>query len=173
MRVTVAAIAGGAAALAAASTLGVAAAESTGGGSTPPVRTIAVGGVGQAPVPQSASSPAADSAYRQALAAAISDGLGKAEFLAAKVSATVGPVQSLSEQGGYITCSDGEGGYVQYEGEQPDFPGSAARPVPLPAVGAPSRGHRLVRPRRRAKAHRATSGSCSVRANVSLAYQIG
>jgi hypothetical protein len=179
MRATVAAVAGGAAALAAASGLGVAAAESTGGASTPPVRTISVGGVAEVPIPQGANAATANGVYRQGLAAAVADGLGKAELLASKVSGSVGPAQSVVEGGGYITCTDAEGGYTEYEGQQPDFPtsqvgvGVLQAGASAPAVGRPAVGRRVTKIKRRHVAHRAAAASCTLHASVSLAYQIG
>jgi hypothetical protein len=179
MKLALAAVAGGATALAAGGILGVAGAESTGTGSTVvPPRTIGVGGVAQVAIPQLANAATANGVYRQALGAAIADGLSKAEYLASHVSATVGPVQSVSEGGGYIDCTNGGETYVAYEGEQPDFPGSQVGPVPLvaasaPAVGAPVPGRRVLRPRRRHTAHKAAAGACTLHASVSSTYQIG
>jgi Protein of unknown function (DUF541) len=176
MRLALTAVTGGAAAaLAAGGILGVAGAESTGSSSN--VRTISVGGVAQVPIPQGASAATANAVYRQALAAAIADGLNKAEFLASHTSATVGPAHSVNEGGGYIDCTGGGESYVAYEGEQPDFPNSPVGPVPLaagaaPAVGAPVPGRRLARSRHR-RAHRAAAGACTLHASVSLTYEIG
>ena len=175
MRLALTAVTGGAAAaIVAGGILGVAGAESTSSSPTP--RTVSVGGVAQVPIPQGANAATANAVYRQGLAAAIADGLNKAEFLASHASATVGPVHSLSEGGGYIDCTGGGESYVAYEGEQPDFPNSQVGPVPLaaptaPAVGAPVPGRRLRRLHRRA--HKAATGSCTLHASVSLTYEIG
>ena len=173
MRLAIAAIAGGAAALATGAILGVAGAESP-GTTAPEPRTIAVGGVSQVPVAQGADAATADGAYRQALAAAIADGLSKAEYLASHVAASVGAVQSVTEGGGYIDCTgDGET-YVGYEGQEPDFPGSQVGVAPLAAApAAPASAHRLVKPRKRRTARKASATACALHASVSLTYQIG
>lgn len=167
-----------AAVLFAASMLGVAVAEAPTG--TPP-RTIAVQGVANVPIGQNDNAQAATAVYREAMAAAVGDGQSKASFLAGKVTASLGPVQTVIEDGGYISCRGGGGetGYAEYEGEQPDF---GSRPVPGVAVGvaAPLRAP-AARPVQRAKrrkrrspaARKATVGSCTLTAQVSLVYTIG
>ena len=180
MRVPIAAAAGGTAALVAASMLGGAAAETTGGGA--PVRTVAVGGVASAPLAQGASAASATAVYRQALAAAITDGQAKAEFLAGKVGATLGAAQSVAEGGGSISCTGEPGSegtrYVAYEGEEPDFPAGGFVPgvgpvaAAAPAVGAPV-PRKLRRRRHRTTAHRAAAVTCTLQAHVSLSYQLG
>jgi hypothetical protein len=119
----------------------------------------------------------ANGVYRQALAAALADGRSKAEFLASNVSAALGPVQSLAEGGGYITCTASDGSYEEYEGQQPDFPSSQVGVGVLgaasPALGRPVVGHRLARSRHRSTAHKATAPGCTLRASVSVSYQIG
>ena len=115
----------------------VAAAE----GTTTPARLITVQGIGSAPVAQDASLTEADAAYRQAMSAAIIDGQGKAEFLAGKVGAGLGAVQSIAEEGGSISCSGAEpSSYVEYEGAQPDFGFADLRPPLVAASSAPVRG---------------------------------
>jgi predicted RecA/RadA family phage recombinase len=165
-----------AAVLFAASMLGVAVAEAPTG--TPP-RTIAVQGVANLPIGQNDNVQAATAVYREAMAAAIGDGQSKASFLAGKVSASLGPVQTVVEEGGYISCrGGGEAGYAEYEGEQPDF-GSAPRPGVVAGVATPLRApaarpvQRVKRKKRRSPAaHKATAGSCTLTAQVSLVYTI-
>jgi hypothetical protein len=165
-----------AAVLFAASMLGVAVAEAPTG--TPP-RTIGVQGVANLPIAQGDNAQAATAVYREAMAAAVADGQSKASFLAGKVSATLGAVQTVTEDGGYIWCRGGESGYAEYEGEQPDF-GSGPQPGVVAGAAAPVRApasrpvRRTKRRRRRAPAaHKATAGSCTLTAQVSLAYTIG
>lgn len=175
MKLAMAAIVGGAGALATGGILGVAGAESGGAGSATAIpRTIAVGGVSQVAIPQGADAATANGAYRQALGAAIADGLSKAEYLASHVAASVGPVQSVSEGGGYIDCTGGGETYVAYEGEEPDFPSSQVGVAPLAAApAAPASGHRLVKPRKHRRARKASATTCTLHASVSLSYQIG
>lgn len=155
-------------------------AETT-GSSTPqtsaPMRTVSVEGVATVSVASAASAEAAIAAYRQAMAAAIADGQGKAQFLAEKAGATVGQVQSIGEGGGYISCASG----VEYEGAQPDFGASrgpvfAASAAPTSkgsvapvAVHKPTKHHR----RRRRGAKKAAAESCTLSAEVALSYQMG
>ncbi|HEY0517096.1 MAG TPA: hypothetical protein VGD00_08250 [Solirubrobacteraceae bacterium] len=165
----------GAAALFAASALGVAGAEAP---TTAPVaRTISVDGVAVVPIPSNANAATANAVYREAMAKAVADGQGKAGFLAEKSGATVGAVDSVIEQGGYIECASASSEYAQYEGEQPDF-GRAPTPVVAPlsasAVGAPSTKvpHR-PKVKRRPHAKKASATSCNLSAEVALVYAIG
>ncbi len=157
--------------LLAANMLGVASAE--GPTTTASPRTISVQGVAKAPVAQGASAALATESYRQAMASAVADGLGKAEFLAAKAGVALGAVQSVVENGGSISCTAGaEGEYLAYEGEQPDFPMNQAVAV-APQTFAPAvrRSKPKVR-RHKAKAKKSTAAGCAVSAQVSLVYAI-
>jgi hypothetical protein len=162
-----------AAVLFAASMLGVAVAEAPTG---TPLRTIAVQGVANVPIGQNDNVQAATAVYREAMAAAVGDGQSKASFLAGKVTASLGPVQTVTEEGGYIACrGGGETGYAEYEGEQPDF-GSPPRPSVVAGVAAPAaRPVQRVKRRKRKSpaAHKATAGTCTLTAQVSLVYTIG
>ena len=179
MRNAIAGITAAAAALVAVNLLGVASAEAPTGSS---VRSVGVGGVAIVPIAQNANAAAATAAYRQGMAAAVSDGQSKAEFLASKAGATLGSVQSIVEGGGYIGCTGGdESGYAEYQGEQPDFgspavsggptrvsPGAAA-PTPAPPHRRPTTKHRK---RKAPSAKRAAAPSCTLTAQVSLVYSI-
>ena len=73
------------------------------------------------------------------MAAAITDGHGKAEFLASKAGVTLGSVQSIVEGGGYINCTgDEESSYAEYEGEQPDFGSPPSSIATSPSVAPES-----------------------------------
>ena len=131
-------------ALIAAGMLGVASAEAPTTASPPP--TVSVQGVAIEPIEQSASSTTATTVYRQGMAAAVTDGQAKAQFLASSAGVTLGAVQSIVENGGYIGCTGNE---VEYSGEQPDF-GS-------PGVGVlRGRGERAARRRQRQLPSRAS-----------------
>jgi hypothetical protein len=158
--------------LLAANMLGVAAAE--GPTTTASPRTVSIQGVAKAPLAQGASAALATESYRQALASAVADGLGKAEFLASKAGVALGAAQSVVENGGSISCTAGpEAEYLAYEGEQPDFPMNDAVAV-APRTFAPA--VRLSKPkskkRHKAKAKKATTAGCAVSAQVSLVYAI-
>lgn len=181
MKSPIAAIAGAAAALVASSMLGVAAAEAP---TTTSLRTVSVEGVASEPLAQGANAASATAVYRQAMAAAVADGQAKAEFLAQKVGATVGVAQSVAEGGGGISCTGGgESGYVQYEGEQPDFGygqpvGGIAAPAAPAVAGAPSSTSSKPRPRKKKKhrttpAVKAAATSCTLNTQVSLIYTLG
>lgn len=173
MRVGITATLAAAGGLVAAGTLGVATAEAP--TSSAPIRTVSVQGVASEAIDQSATTSTAQAVYRQGMADAIADGLAKAQFLAGKVATPLGAVQSVLEEGGYISCP----GESEYLGAQPDF-GTASGPV---TAAAPSRG--VARPlapsRRRAKRrkHHATpvakagGVTCTLYTQVSLAYLLG
>lgn len=171
MRIAIASIAGGAAALVAASMLGVAAAEAP---TSSPTRTVTVEGVASVPIEFTANASQANAVYRQGMAAAVADGQDKAAFLAGKAGATSGPVQSVAERGGDVSCRS-EGQYVEYAGEQPDF--GTAQTTPVPVLGA-SKVAAPTAPRRR-RARRPTAKkaaapvSCTLRTSVLLSYTLG
>jgi hypothetical protein len=155
--------------------LGVAAAEAP---TATPVQTVSVEGTASVPIAQGADLAVADAAYRQGMAAAESDGQGKAEFLTSHAGTTLGAVQSIVEDGGSISCTageDGENPYVEYEGEQPDFgSGPSERVVATPesaAVSAPTVSHK--RKKRRHTAVKASAIACTLSAQVSVVYAIG
>jgi hypothetical protein len=183
MRVAIAVVGVVAVGLIAASVLGVAGAETTTTAApvaSPPLRTVSVQGVAGAPVEPAASASAATAVYRQAMAAALADGQSKAQFLAEKAGATLGPVQSVGEGGGYIQCPEGE----EYTGGQPDF-GSGAAVVAAPAVAlarrrvvggahkppAPSASKRK-REKRRGSARKSAVESCTLSTQLALVYQL-
>ena len=177
MRSAIAAIGTVAAAFFAVNMLGVAVAEAPTG---TPLRTISVQGVANVPIGQSDNAAAATAVYREGMAAAVADGQSKATFLAGKLSATLGPVQSVVEDGGYISCSGGgESGYAEYEGEQPDF-GSAPRQAAVAPAAAqlsqPARATHGARTKRAKRKHRrakrAAAVTCRLTAQISLAYAI-
>lgn len=157
--------------LLAANMLGVASAE--GPTTTASPRTVSVQGVAKAPLAQGASAALATESYRQAMASAVADGLGKAEFLAAKAGVALGAAQSVIENGGSISCTAGpEAEYLAYEGEQPDFPINDAVAV-APQTFASAVRHAKPKVRKhKAKAKKATAGGCAVTAQVSLVYAI-
>jgi hypothetical protein len=178
MRIVIAASMVTAIALIAAGVLSVAGAETStsspvASGDTP-VRAVSVEGVASEPIAQSASAAQATAVYRQGMAAAVLDGQAKAQFLTSNAGATLGPVQSIAEGGGYITCPD----EVEYQGEQPDF-GSASGPsvvagTRLPArpvaSGAPSAKGPAHHKRRKAK--KASASSCMLSTQVSISYAL-
>jgi len=173
MRRAIAGIVAVALGLIAANMLGVASAEAPTGA---PIRTVSVQGVANVPVAQSASAAVATEAYRQGMAAAVADGLSKAEFLTTKAGATLGSVQSIAENGGYIQCAPSEeSGYVGYQGEQPDFgssTGVSQRIVAAPAAPAVSK-RTVKKPKRKApSAKKAATATCTLTAQVSLVYLI-
>jgi len=164
-------------ALVAAGMLGVASAEAPTTASPPP--TVSVQGVATEPIEQSASSAMATSVYRQGMAAAITDGQAKAQFLASSAGVTLGAVQSIAENGGYIGCTGNE---VEYLGEQPDFGspdvGVSGAAVSLPrATGemAPANKPAVKHAKKKRKApvaKRASVPGCTLSAQVSLTYAI-
>ncbi len=182
MRIVMAAALATMIALVAVGMLGVASAEAPTTSAPPP--TVSVQGVATEPIEQGANAATATAVYRQGMADAISDGQAKAQFLASKAGVTLGAVQSIVEDGGYIECTGGEG-YEGYSGEQPDF-GSSSRGVAVaPAVSAPravaktptSKAHKPVVQHGKKKhksptAKRASAIGCRLYAQVSLVYTL-
>lgn len=175
MKSVIAVIVAVAAGLFVANMLGVAVAEAPTG---TPVRTVSVDGVATVPIGQKDNAAEANAAYREAMAAAVADGQGKAAFLAGKVTAALGPVQNVTEGGGSISCTtDVESEYAEYEGERPDF---ASTPETLSAsVRAIHKTAHVVPPgkpkhgkHKSPKAKKATAGTCKLSAQVSLVYTI-
>jgi Protein of unknown function (DUF541) len=166
-----------AAGLLCANMLGVALGEAPTSTSSP--RTVNVQGVAKVPVAQGASTTTATEGYRQAMAAAVSDGLSKAELLASKAGVGLGAVQNIIEDGGNISCAGGpEAEYVEYDGQQPDFPLDGATGAPVPFAAA-VRGAKVAVPKSKAKhgkktpkAKKATAGTCTLSAQVTLVYAI-
>jgi hypothetical protein len=159
--------------------LGVASAEAPTTAAPPP--TVSVQGVAIEPIEQSASGATAIAVYRQGMADAITDGQSKAQFLASKAGVTLGAVQSIVENGGYIGCTGDE---VEYTGEQPDFgsPGvgvsgaavSAPRVdgVAIPGASKPAGKHAKKKKHKAPVAKRAGAAGCTLTAQVSLTYAI-
>jgi hypothetical protein len=181
MKGVITAIVAVAAGLVAANMLGTASAEAPTTGPTGPsgaaLRTVSVQGVASAPLEQGANAATATGVYRQAMASAVTDGQGKAEFLASKVGATLGAVQSVAEGGGSIECKNSESGYVQYEGERPDFGhaesgGALVPPAAAPAVKERAKPKRRSHKKTRAKSAVATGVTCALSTQVALVYAI-
>ncbi len=174
MRIVVVTVAIAAIGLLAAGVLGVAGgAETPTPASTAPQRTVSVEGVAGVPVTSEASAEAANSAYRQAMAAAIADGQGKAQFLAEKSGATLGAVQSVGEGGGYIQCP----GELEYQGAQPDFgQGAPVISAGSVAAGAPRAivhtRRASTKHRKRRRARKATAQTCTLSTQVALVYAL-
>jgi hypothetical protein len=181
MRIAIAAIGVTAIGLLAAGVLGVAGAETT----PAPVpaaipRTVGVQGVATAPIASEATAEAANAAYRQAMAAAVADGQGKAQFLAEKAGATLGPVQSVGEGGGYVQCP----GEEEYTGVQPDFGSVSSGDVYAPraslAAGAvtqrarkpPVKRHKAKGKNGKSPAKAAAAVTCTLSTQVALVYQL-
>jgi hypothetical protein len=169
--------------------LGVAGAETTSAPATtttvtntvtptaPPPRTVAVEGVATEPIDPNASAVTATAVYRQGMADAITDGQAKAQFLAGKGGATLGPVQSIAEGGGYIGC----GGDVEYQGEQPDFGsvgfsgGNVVAGASVPAVrrpASPAKPAKRPKARKHGSAKKAAAAACTLSTQVSLVYAL-
>ena len=157
--------------LIAASMLGVATAEAP---TVPPQRTVSVEGVATEPIAQEASAAVATAVYRQGMADAVADGQGKAQLLAGKVGATLGPAQSVVEGGGYIKCA-GAGESNEYKGEQPDF-GSPGTPISATRVNAgtarPKPRKPTVRHGKSPAAKKATALTCTLSTQVALVYPL-
>ena len=174
-----AAVLAGGAILFAMSALGVAAAEAPTGVSV--ARTISVQGVAVVPIGSHDSAAAANAVYREGMAKAVADAQSKGAFLAERTAATLGAVDSVIEDGGYIECADADTEYASYEGEQPDFgsaPGGVVQAAPTAsapssAVARPKVSHRPKVKHHHVTAKKASSLSCNLTAQVSVVYSIG
>lgn len=175
MRLVIVACVLGLGVLAGSGLLGIAHGETaTTGGPAAPVRTVSVQGVASVPIAQNANAAEANATYRQGMAGAVSDGQSKAQFLASQTATTVGAVQNIAEDGGYVDCSEAE-----YEGQQPDF-GSTG--VGTPTVGfagktsasAPTvhRGKAKAKHPKHKRAVKASAASCVLYTQVSLIYAL-
>lgn len=149
--------------------------------------TVGVQGVARVPIAPAASSAEADAAYRQAMAAALSDGHEKAEFLAARTGRKLSEsIDQVEEDGGSIECTNPDGSYAEYTGAQADF-GYPQESALAPATVAPSAGRstsptakptqnkrkrRKKKTKKAPKAQGAAAVSCTVSAQVSLVYYL-
>jgi hypothetical protein len=161
------------------SLLGVAGAETSTSVTTPNTTTgqqtptVSVQGVASETITQGSNVQSADAVYRQGMADAFSDGQSKAQFLAGKAGVTLGQIQNVTEDGGYIQCGEGEA----YEGQQPDFGSGDQRPTvgfatPAASTVAPLvHRHKTKRPRRK-PAKKASATSCTLYTQVSLVYSL-
>lgn len=184
MKLALTAVLSAVAALVIANMIGVAVAEAP---TTTTLRTVSVEGVGTQPIAQNADAATATGVYRQAMAAAVSDGQAKAGFLTGKVGATLGAAQTVTEDGGSIECSTGgDEGWEPYQGEQPDFGSarSAGQVLSSPATqtsassaapssGAVKRTSKRKKKHKRPVAKKATAPGCKLTAQVSLVYIMG
>jgi uncharacterized protein YggE len=133
---------------------------------------ISVNGTGGASVPDGATNGQQQTAYDQALTAAITDAQTKAELVAHQLSLTLGPVQTFTEQ------SDDFLGYCGVG----FLPGAAATgasgSASAPAVTNASSGHLTPIPQRpkkhkaKKKAHKAqgSNNTCQLEADVTVVY---
>jgi hypothetical protein len=184
MKLTLTAVLAAVAALVIANMIGTAVAEAP---TTTTLRTVSVEGIGSQPIAQNADAATATGVYRQAMAAAVTDGQAKAEFLTGRVGATLGAAQTITEDGGGIECNSGAGeeeGWEPYQGEQPDF-GSARNAGQVlssttspAAASSPSSTVKRTSAKRHRKhkrpvAKKATAPGCKLTAQVSLAYLMG
>ena len=181
MRILLTAAAVSVGALAAVGVLGVAGAETTTTATTPaasvPPRIVSVQGVATAPLAPEANAATATAVYRQAMASAVTDGQSKAQYLAEKAGATLGPVQSIGEGGGGIECP----GEEEYIGEQPDFGYATGGGEFVAGASAPALARTPSVRKPAAKSHKhkkrsakaAAAATCTLSTQVALSYVLG
>lgn len=184
MKLSLTAVLAAVAALVIANMIGTAVAEAP---TTTTLRTVSVEGIGTQPIAQNADAATATGVYRQAMAAAVTDGQSKAEFLTGKVGATLGAPQTITEDGGGIECvGDIQGDWMEYEGEQPDFgsarnagqvlsstPESSSSEAAAPTRAVKRKSSKRHKKHKRPVAKKATAPGCKLTAQVSLAYIMG
>jgi len=133
---------------------------------------LSVNGTGGASVPDGATNAQQQTAYDQALTAAISDAQTKAQIVAQQLSLTLGPVQTFTEQ------SDDYLGYCGVRflpgAAAPGVSGSASAPA---AAGAASGKLTPIPPKpkkhkTKKKAHKAqgSASTCQLEADVTVVY---
>jgi uncharacterized protein YggE len=132
---------------------------------------ISVNGTGSASVPDGASDAQQQSAYAQALSAAITNAQAKAQTVAQQLSVTLGHLQSLTEESddylgfcgiGFLPGVAATG--VSQSTSAPAAAGASGQLTPIPAK---PKKHKAKK-----KAHKALSsaGSCQLEADVTLVY---
>jgi hypothetical protein len=154
-----------------AGSLGAAQADSTGpsgatGSTGAPTATVTVNGAGFVTVDQSASTAAFQSAYMTALGSALSDAKAKATLLATQSGATLGAVQTITEQ------SNDNGGCASpifaAQGRAKGAPSTAPAPVSHHRKHTKAAVHHAAAAL--ARAADVTNTSCTVEADVTVTY---
>ncbi len=138
---------------------------------------ISVNGAGAATVLAGATDAQQQAAYDQALNAAIGDAQTKAQIVVQRLSLTLGPVQSFTEQ------SDDYFGYCGVGflpgAALPGASGSASAPAAAGASGKltpiPAKPRKHKRHKARPEAHRAqdSENTCQLEADVTVVYTTG
>jgi uncharacterized protein YggE len=136
---------------------------------------ISVNGTGGVSVPAGATDAQQQTAYNQALTAAIGDAQTKAQMVAQQFALTLGPLQSFTEQ------SDDYLGYCGV-GFLPGVAASGASPSTNAPTAAPSTSGQLTpipaKPKKhksKKKAHKAqeSDSTCQLEADVTVIYSAG
>jgi hypothetical protein len=134
---------------------------------------ITVNGTGSASVPDGATNAQQQSAYTQALSAAITNAQTKAPAVAQQLSVTLGPLASFTEQSddylgycgiGFLPGVAASG--VSVNASTPAAGGASGQLTPIPAK---PKKHKTKK-----KAHKAQSSdnTCQLEADVTLVYLI-
>jgi uncharacterized protein YggE len=135
---------------------------------------ISVNGTGQSSVPAGATAGQQQTAYDQALTAAIGDAQTKAQMVAQQFSLTLGPVQTVTEQSddylgycgvGFLPGVAAAG--VSNGASAPTASATTSQLTPIPAKPKKHKGKK--------KAHKAQSSetSCQLEADVTVVYSAG
>jgi hypothetical protein len=136
---------------------------------------ISVNGTGGVSVPAGATDAQQQTAYNQALTAAIGDAQTKAQMVAQQFALTLGPLQSFTEQ------SDDYLGYCGV-GFLPGVATSGVSPSTNAPTAAPSTSGQLTpipaktkRHKSKKKAHKAqeSDSTCQLEADVTVIYSAG
>jgi hypothetical protein len=133
---------------------------------------ISVNGSGGATVPAGATNGQQQTAYDQALTAAINDARTKAGMVAQQLSLTLGPVQTFTEQSidylGYCGVGLVPGIGATGVSGAPTAAGTAT-PGHLKPIPAKPKKHK-TKTKKRAHTAQASDNTCQVEADVTIAY---
>ncbi len=134
---------------------------------------LSVNGTGGASVPDGATNSQQQSAYDQALAAAIGDAQTKAQRVAEQLSLTLGAVQSFTEQSddylGYCGIGFAPRAAAPAASENASAPASAGATSQLTPIPAKPKKHKTKKKARKAQSGGAT---CELEADVTLVYLV-
>lgn len=135
---------------------------------------ISVNGSGGATVPAGATNRQQQTAYDQALTAAINDAQTKAGMVAQQLSLTLGPVQTFTEQSidylGYCGVGLVPGVGATGVSGAPTAAGTTTPGQLKPIPAKPKTKKHKTKTKKRAHTAQASDNTCQVEADVTIAY---
>ena len=134
---------------------------------------ISVNGTGSASVPDGATNAQQQTAYGQALSAAITNAQGKAQAIAQQLAVALGPLASFTEQSddylgycgiGFLPGVAATG--VSENAATPTAGGASGQLTPIPAKP------KKHKPKKKAHKAQSAANTCQLEADVTLVYLI-